>query len=118
MNIRLNKAARTRVLKLKIASLLYWLVFMGSVWALAFALTGSMFRAFLATFAFGLAVVAYGQFRNNAQSARIVEMLPLIRDFDEEMNGTGRIIRKAGEKLKGGDSVYIDPTTGEVKKTK
>lgn len=85
MKISLKKATRDRVFKLKAASLGYFLVFIGAVWALAFALTGSMFRGTLATLALVIAYLTYRQSRIDYGAAEILGRLPYMKEFDEEM---------------------------------
>lgn len=76
---------KNMVFKLRFSALLYGIVFLCALWAIAYALTGSFLRSFLFVGALLLASVVYGQSQRLTRSADIIELMPFVKEFDEEM---------------------------------
>ena len=101
------------VFKLRFSALLYGIVFLCALWAVAYAVAGNFLRSFLFVGALLLANVVYGQFKRMTRSADILELMPFIKEFDEEMKKSNTV-KKSNPR----GHAYFDPETGEFKKNR
>jgi hypothetical protein len=103
---------RVSVLKLRLSSFVFGLLALAGVWCIAFAITYDILRSFLLVGALALVSVASSQARHLTRIANTIEVMPFIKQFDEEMKDN------TVEKSNPLGHAYFDPETGEFKKNK
>ena len=113
----MKTSSKQLALQLRIRAWINALIGMAALWVVAYALTGDLLRSFMFCGALFLMNLCFKQFRSQLSTADMIEYLPFIKKFDEEMKDNA-VIGEAGEPLKSNEPIYFDPKTGEFRRIK
>lgn len=81
MNISRKQLAQ----RLRIRAWINAMIGLAALWVVAYALTGDVLRSFMFCGALFLMSLCHKQFRSQLSAADVIEYLPFIKQFDEEM---------------------------------